>query len=907
MSTGCLDVQEYLAWLKKKSPVEDGSGFSLIVETPEWFHPHAKDAVEWAVSKGRAALFEAFGLAKTVQQMQIGRNCHIKTGGKVLFVAPIGVRHEFTHHDDINPTIPMGMDVVYCKTDVEVEAANTPYIITNYERVRKGDITPANFDTVLLDEASVLRSYGTQTTQQFTEKCADVPYRFIATATPAPNARNGADYKELINYANFLGVMDRGQFMTRWLQRDSKKAGKLSVYAHQEEEFWLWCASWALFLTKPSDLGYSDDGFKLPGYKVVWHKVETDLTRAWSESDKRGQFKLLPDMSADIQTSSKERRNTLDERIHRAVDVIQSQPDENWIIWHYLEDERKLLEKLLPDMRSVYGSMNKMEEREDIILGFGRGEFQYLGAKPQMLGSGCNFQRHCARAIFVAPTDKFNDFIQAVHRILRFQQSRFVEIHIVFADTQDPVRQVMLEKWATHDRLQDRMSTLIKKYGLSHEALNMRLTRELNDGQQRTVVESEFFKMIQGDCVLECARMEDESVDFIGTSDPFSDHYEYTIMLNDFGHNMGDAEFFKQKAFQIPDQWRILKPGRVVAVHVKDRITYGNMTGEGMYGVNEFSDKTVKAYRGRAGQIQDEIAALETVIAGTTGESLVKALRDRQDELKAEYQIAVKESFIYMGRITIDTDVVRENNQTYRLGHTENSKDSTKMGVGSSEYVLLFRKWSPDMSPNETANGPYPVTKNIKDADGDDFYSVGRWQIHASATWKTNGDELLSPAQFANLPMESKSALWERYCKSQGYDYDYHVDLCDACDEDGSLPREWMLFKPISNNPDIWTDIQRIDTLNTEQHRKAAQKHVCPLQKSVIRRLIERYTNPGDVVLDPFAGIGSVPYVAIQMGRKAIGVELNPVYFNYAVGYCEKAEEQLNAPTLFDLINYKVA
>ena len=229
------------------------------------------------------------------------------------------------------------------------------------------------------------------------------------------------------------------------------------------------------------------------------------------------------------------------------------------------------------------------------------------------------------------------------------------------------------------------------------------------------------------------------------------------------------------------------------------------------------------------------------------------------------------------------------------------------MGVGSAEYVLLFRKWSPDMSPNETANGNHPVAKNIKDADGDNFYSVGRWQIHASSTWKTSGNELLSPAQVASLPVSARSAYWERYCTEHGYDYDYHVALCDACDEDGTLPREWMLFKPISNNPDIWTDIQRIDTLNTEQHRKAAQKHVCPLQKSVIRRLIERYTNPGDVVLDPFAGIGSVPYVAIQSGRQAIGVELNPVYFNYAVGYCEQAEQQKNAPTLFDLINYTAA
>ena len=143
----------------------------------------------------------------------------------------------------------------------------------------------------------------------------------------------------------------------------------------------------------------------------------------------------------------------------------------------------------------------------------------------------------------------------------------------------------------------------------------------------------------------------DDCVDEIVTSIPFSDHYEYSPNYNDFGHNHGDEGFFKQFEFLVPQLYRVLKPGRVACIHTKDRIQYGKMTGTGMYSVNEFSDLTVAAFKKQPG-------------------------------------------FVYMGRIVIDTDVVRENSQTYRLGHTQNSLDSTKMGCGSTEFVLLFRKWS---------------------------------------------------------------------------------------------------------------------------------------------------------------------------------------------------------------------
>jgi DNA modification methylase len=394
------------------------------------------------------------------------------------------------------------------------------------------------------------------------------------------------------------------------------------------------------------------------------------------------------------------------------------------------------------------------------------------------------------------------------------------------------------------------MRQVILQNGLSGDLLKMKFERQM--GMNRTEVSGETYRAINNDCVQELRTWPADCVDEIVTSIPFSDHYEYSPNFNDFGHNNGDQGFFKQFEFLVPELYRVLKPGRVACIHTKDRIQYGKMTGTGMYSVNEFSDKTVAAFKAQPG-------------------------------------------FVYMGRIVIDTDVVRENSQTYRLGHTQNSIDSTKMGCGSTEFVLMFRKWTPDMSPNGNAFGPEPVTKDKKE------YSRARWQIHASGIWRSNGNELMSPAQVATMSTSDIYHWWRDYCKDHGYDYQTHLQYTEAVEKHGHLPASMMLFAPCSNNPDVWTDIIRIKTLNTDLSRKTTENHVCPLQLDVIERLIERFSNQGDVILDPFGGVMSVPYQAIKMRRHGWGIELSSQYHGFGVGYCERAEHKLNAPTLFDM------
>jgi SNF2 family DNA or RNA helicase len=250
------DLSQYQEFIEAKMALAKPCGLRIDRgEIAPVLKPHQADMVEWAVHGGRRALFAAFGLGKTLMQLEICRLIIKHAGGRALIICPLGVKQEFTH----DAKELLGFRVQYVRTDPEVAECSEPIMITNYERVRDGAISADGWTVVCLDEASILRGYGTKTYQEFLTLFPGVPYRYVATATPSPNR-----YKELIHYAGFLGVMDTGQALTRFFQRDSTKANNLTLYPHKEEEFWRWLASWACFVTKPSDLGHDDTGYDLP-------------------------------------------------------------------------------------------------------------------------------------------------------------------------------------------------------------------------------------------------------------------------------------------------------------------------------------------------------------------------------------------------------------------------------------------------------------------------------------------------------------------------------------------------------------------------------------------------------------------------------------------------------------------
>jgi DNA modification methylase len=869
----------YRKFLEAKVRLDHASGFAV---DPERVNPRLKpftrDIVRWALAGGRRAIFARFGLHKTVTQIELMR----LIGERMrLIVVPLGVRQEFRLDAEEYFRDEFAVRLKFIRRIEEVDDERTIYL-TNYESVREGilDIPAMKLAAVSLDEAAILRGFGG--TKTFRESMAlfagddrraisdrivsdGVPFRFVATATPSPN-----EYIELLAYAAFLGIMDVGQAKTRFFKRNSEKADQLTLHEHKAHEFWLWCASWGLFVQSPADLGYSDDGYVLPALDIRWHELPSDHSTAGAEKD--GQGRLFRNAAVGVQDAAREKRDSLDARVAKLLELRADDPDAHRLIWHDLEAERHAIEASLPGCETVYGSQD-LDERERAIIEFREGRLQELAGKPSMLGSGVNFQKHCAWAIFLGIGFRFHEFIQAIHRLLRFGQQHAVRLDLIYTEAEREVRRELERRWRQHDELVAKMTAIIREYGLSQASMASALQRSI--GIERNVFSGHGWMLVNNDCVDETRSMEANSVGLIVTSVPFANQYEYTPSYNDFGHTDSNDHFWAQMDFLTPDLYRVLQPGRVCAIHVKDRITPGGINGFGFQTVEPISDDCIRHFR--------------------------------------------KHGFAFLGRKTVVTDVVRENNQTYRLGWSEQCKDGSRMGAGLPEYVLLFRK-----PPTDRSNGyaDEPVAKlqpECLDADGNRVpyetgmkiaypltpgsYSRPRWQYDAHGYMRSSGNRLLTPADLVGLPQERIYKLFRKYSMESVYDFERDVQLAESVDQAGWLPSTFMLMPPASWHPDVWDDIARMRTLNSLQASAGKEMHLCPLQFDIADRLIVQFSMPGEVVYDPFAGLATVPLRALKLQRVGLGCELNPNYLRDGAAHCRAVELGQSTPDLFASID----
>jgi hypothetical protein len=354
---------------------------------------------------------------------------------------------------------------------------------------------------------------------------------------------------------------------------------------------------------------------------------------------------------------------------------------------------------------------------------------------------------------------------------------------------------------------------------------------------------------VNNDAVQEIDSIADSSVHLIVTSIPFANQYEYTPSYNDFGHTDSNAHFWQQMDYLTPQLLRVLQPGRVCAIHVKDRITPGGINGFGFQSVARISDQCADHFE--------------------------------------------KHGFAFLGRKTIVTDVVRENNQTYRLGWTEQCKDGSRMGAGLPEYVLLFRK-----APTDRSNGyaDVPVVKDKAE------YTRARWQYDAHGFTRSSGNRFLTPQDLEGLPQEAIFKLFRQHSLETVYDFGRDLEIAEGVDKSGWLPSTFMLLQPQSWHPDVWTDVTRMRTLNADQSAKGKEMHLCPLQFDIVDRLIVQFSMKGETVFDPFAGLGTVPYCAVKLDRVGLGCELNSRYWRDSVWYCKQAEAERATPSLFDAL-----
>ncbi len=881
------DGRPYDDFLREKVAFDRSFGFEVKDEwlSPimrpghEHYKPHQADIVKWAVNGGRRAIFARYGLGKSVMQLEIlrlivehGPERRGKFGTidarRGLIVAPLGVRFDIIA-DGRNL---LDTEVRFIRSTAEVDPEWSGLYVTNYESVRDGKLDVDLFVAVSLDEAAVLRSFGSETYQRFLPIFANVPFRFVATATPAPNR-----HKELIHYAGFLGIMDTGQALTRFFKRDSSKAGNLKIHPHKKREFMLWLNTWACFIQRPSDLGYADEGYALPPLEVLWEEVEVDLQS--DQVEKNGQGVLVRAGAKSAVESSREKRHTMDARVAKAMQIVDKHADSGFgqiILWCDLNDEQDALEAGLRDLGLSYSSIRGAqsdEEVEEELRKWLVGETYALIGKPMMLGRGLNLQQ-CSEAVFVGVTHKYEQTVQAIHRIHRFGQMNACRVHLLYGESETDVKDNLLTKWQEDDALTDTMSEVIREFGLNATAVSSELARAM--GMERDTFEGQDWRIALNDSVVEWRdHVEPESVGLIVTSIPFGGKYEYSPNYADFGHVDDNGQFWWQMDYLTPSLHKALMPGRILAVHVKDFPLYGSVTGTGVYTFDTMHAEAIAHY--------------------------------------------TSHGFDYFGMITVTTDVVRENNQTYRLSYSQMLQDHSRMGVGSPEYVLLFHKPQTNRS-NGWADTPVtkmcavhlPMLKKKKPrsqwgpCDPDQAcadYSVGQWQIDAAAEWRTGGDRLLSVDELAVLEVGKRAKLFTAQSERTVYDYEAHVALADRLAAKNALPGTFASLVPGSWRGDVWTDVLRIDTLNSEQRRREVEAHICPFPLDIPRRLIAMYSNPGELVADPFSGLGSTVLEAVRQGRRGFGSELNPVSVADSVVYLTRHDNEANAPTLFDLID----
>ncbi len=877
---------EYLSFLEGKIVLAEKHGIKI---DPSLLHPstkpHQLDTIVWGLERGAALMAPDCGQGKTHDAIEMMRMLHhYNGGGKYLVVTELGATETFAHPDpSVGEGARLGVQIDYVTNQREAMISPCFLVVTNYERVRMGEFDFGAFDGVVLDEGNYLKNMASETTNALNRQLKKVKFKYIFTATPNPN-----ECLELVNYSHVLGIADRGQILTRFFQRNSTKAGELTLHPQHAQDFWMWVHSWMITYEKPSDLGHDDNGYELPELIVTWHEVKLDKTLE-GNTTRDGQKEMFIAGGNSLPDNAKIKRESIDVRLKAALAKISENPDDHYIIWHHLEDERKALDAAFkghPSYQSLYGSQH-WAIKEDIIVSFSKGQLQILGTKDSLTGVGCNFQKYCHRNIVLGINNDWDALYQLMKRTHRpYGMGLPVYVDIYYTPEEYAIVNNLKRKWSEHIEQRAIQREITKTYGLSHNGFVEEKRRSFKTNRREW--KGKNFHLVNNDAILEYQNLPDDLFDMHFSSFPFGTHYEYTDKYNDLGHNSDNKQFIKQLDFFLPHWYRTLKPGRIAAVDLKNRIHYGSVTGKGFSVMHRFTHLVCDAME--------------------------------------------KHGFECMGFHYIPTDVVAENNQTYRLTFGEMQKDSTKMGAGIPEEIWIFRK-PPTTTDNAYADEPVthnqtkcPCCGHKGEVDaffkkgamigncrkcGQFFakqdlivspnYSLAHWQVDADAFWKSSGNRYLTAEEIAGWGIDKLQAWWKRFNSENIYDYEKHVEFLQLLDEKKKLSRTFTTLPLRSNTPYIWNDVNRMQGLNLQQRLRKKQNHICPMPFDKADRIIELYSEPGEYIDDPFNGLGTTGMRALLKRRRYFGTELSDFYSEQSAIYLRETEGKMKLPTLFDL------
>ncbi len=419
---------DYNQFLLSKKHSASNSGFGPVY-MPDIAFDFQEHIIRKAVKKGRMAVFADTGLGKTLMQIAIAQNIVQYTNGKALILTPLAVAFQF-----IKEAEKLGIsDIEYSKDGNH----SKKIVICNYERLHK--FNPSDFTACILDESSILKNFQGAIKSKVTAFLKKIKYRFLSTATPSPN-----DFIELGTSSEALGYMGYMDMLTKFFKsnqnttdsRNRNIGAKFYLKPHAERDFFAWVNTWSIMVKMPSDIGFSNDRYKLPELITSQHLVKNK-----SAVLADGQMLMFGAPIAKRMTDVRhEQKQTVTERCEKAVELAHGKTS---VYWCNRNDEGDLLQQLDTDAVQIKGSMS-IEQKEERLIAFAEGEIQRLITKPKMTSFGLNWQ-HCNHTVFF-PTFSYEQYYQAIRRFWRFGQKQDVTVDLVISDGQVRVLQALQEK-----------------------------------------------------------------------------------------------------------------------------------------------------------------------------------------------------------------------------------------------------------------------------------------------------------------------------------------------------------------------------------------------------------------------------------------------------------------------------
>lgn len=653
---------EYEEFLEKKKIVDVPTGITKELELNKNLFPFQHDIVKWALKRGRACIFSECGTGKTIMQLSWADKVAEYTNGSIIIISPLAVSAQTIKEGE-----KFGINVSLLTEENKYQKG---IYITNYEKIHK--YTLSNFDGVVLDESSILKSYTGRFRTDIIENTRTIKFRLACTATPAPN-----DFTELGNHSEFMGVMTRAEMLAMFFINDAqnKDGDKWRIKGHAESKFFEWVASWAVMVTKPSDIGYEDGKFILPKLNVNHIVIDDNIQPV--------EGFLFAMEAKTLQERQSARRNSIDIRAKKAAEIANNS-DEIFLQWGNLNPECDKMTQLTRGAIQVAGS-DKNEVKEERLLGFSDSKYKSLISKPKIAGHGMNWQ-NCHNIIFVGLSDSYEQYYQAVRRCWRFGQTKEVNVFIVTSKIEGAIVRNIERK----EKQAEKMKKEMVKYMHKINEENIKGIKKDETTYVEEVAEGKDWIAYHGDTVeIHKKYIKDNSIDYSIFSPPFNSLYTYSNSNRDMGNTKNRTEFYEHYQFLIKEQFRTLKQGRLLSFHCMNLPT--SKVNDGYIGIVDFRGLLIKMY---------------------------------QDV-----------GFIYHSEVCIWKNPVTAMVRTKAKGllHKQLCKDSAASRQGIADYLVTMRKPGENKEP---ISGGFDHYVGDDDTDiGKGNYSIDVWQRYASPVW----------------------------------------------------------------------------------------------------------------------------------------------------------------------------